>query len=130
MSEIVWIKRSIVELIHRRQVNEYGGPVEIRDSDLLESALARPRNLFVYATPRPDISMLAAAYAFGLAQNHPFVDGNKRTALVVCRTFLLLNKYDIDASKEERYRMFMELAAGTLSEESLTDWIRLHLVDC
>jgi death-on-curing protein len=93
----------------------------------LASALARPKNLVAYSETSPDIAALAAAYAFGITRNHPFLDGNKRTAFVVCRTFLILNHHDLSASQEEKYRTFLELAEGRFSEEELADWIRARL---
>jgi death on curing protein len=96
---------------------------------MLSSALARPKNLFAYGDPRPDLAALAASYAFGIARNHPFVDGNKRTALVVCRTFLRLNGHDIEASETEKYLKFIGLAEGSIGEEQLATWIRDLLID-
>ncbi len=95
---------------------------------MLASALARPKNLFAYSNPKPDIAALAASYAFGIAKNHPFVDGNKRTAFVVCRTFMKRNRYDIDATESEKYLEFMGVADGSISEEQLADWIRSRLI--
>lgn len=98
----------------------------MRDPNMLESAMARPLNLCAYANP--DAADLAAAYAFGIARNHPFVDGNKRTAAVVSETFLLLNGYGLDASDAEMVVAFLALAAGELSVEELAEWFRHHLV--
>ena len=94
----------------------------MRDAGLLDSALARPLNLAVYG--KPDLSALAASYAFGIARNHPFVDGNKRTALVVCETFILDNGGELDATDAELVVVFEALAAGELSEDELADWFR------
>lgn len=129
MKEPVWIREDVVLAIHRRQLAEHGGGEGIRDHGLLGSALARPKNSLAYSSSQdePDLAMLAAAYAWGLARNHPFVDGNKRTAYVVCRTFLLLNGQDIEASAEEKYLTFLKLAEGRLSEHELASWIRNHL---
>ena len=124
MSEIKWLLEETVYAIHKRQIAEHGGSDGIRDKGLLLSALARPQNLLAYSEETPDISALAAAYAFGIAKNHPFIDGNKRTALVVMRTFLLLNGFNLNATQEEKYLAFLKLAEGNLSEERLTDWIR------
>ena len=99
----------------------------MRDAGLLSSALARPGNLLAYTMPRPDLAALAAAYAFGIARDHPFVDGNKRTALVAARTFLIVNGVDLDATQDEKYLTFLELAKGTLAEEELADWIRKRM---
>jgi death on curing protein len=114
--------------IHRRQLSEHGGSEGLREPGLLASALARPRHLAVYADPPPDLAALAAAYAFGIAQNHPFVDGNKRTALVVARTFLKLNGSDLRTTQAEKYRTILRLSEGRLSEEALADWFRAHLL--
>ncbi len=127
MSEPIWIREDVVLAIHNRQIAEHGGGEGVRDCGLLVSALARPRNLHAYSEDKPDMAIMAAAYAFGIARNHPFVDGNKRTAFVVCRTFLILNGYDLVAAKEEKYLVFLKLAQGELPEEELTSWIRKHL---
>jgi len=109
--------------IHRRQIAEHGGEAGLRDLGLLESALSRPRNIIAYAE-KADTAALAAAYAFGIAKNHPFLDGNKRTALVVMRTFLILNGADIDASQQDKYQTILALADGRLTEPDLAEWIR------
>jgi death-on-curing protein len=128
MSEPVWIRDDVVRAIHLRQLAEHGGAEGIRDPGLLESALAKPRNLLAYCEPEPDIAGLAASYAFGIIRNHPFVDGNKRTGFVVCRVYLRLNGYDIDASPEDKYVVFLKLAEGRLSEQELAEWIRDRLM--
>jgi len=124
MSEIKWLLEETVYAIHKRQIAEHGGSDGVRDEGLMLSALARPQNLLAYSEETPDISALAAAYAFGITKNHPFIDGNKRTALVVMRTFLLLNGFSLNAYQEEKYLTFLKLAESSLSEEELTDWIR------
>lgn len=124
MAEIKWILEETVYAVHRRQIAEHGGSDGVRDEGLLSSALARPQNLLAYSEKAPDIAALAAAYAFGIAKNHPFIDGNKRTALVVMRTFLLLNEYDFTATQEEKYLTFLKLAEGNLTEKELEDWVR------
>ncbi len=123
MSEIKWILEEAAYAIHQRQIAEHGGINGIRDENLLSSALARPQNLKAYIE-NVEISQLAASYAFGIAKNHPFLDGNKRTAYVVMRTFLLLNSFDIEAAQEEKYLTFLKLAEGTLSEDELFEWIK------
>ena len=128
MSRTVWIRRDVVLAIHRRQLAEHGGAEGTRDSGLLEFALARPENLAAYSDETPDLAALAAAYAYGIARDRPFVDGNKRTALVVCRTFLVLNKRHVKASREEKYLTFLELAASNVSEEALGTWLRERMV--
>jgi len=111
--------------MHSAQLTEHGGSDGIRDETLLDSALAKPRNVFGYAD-QPDIFRLAASYAFGIARNHAFVDGNKRTALVVSLAFLDRNGWDIVASKENLYFTFLRLADGSLTEEELTTWFTKH----
>jgi death-on-curing protein len=127
VQEPLWLREDVVRAIQRRQLAEHGGREGVRDPGLLDSALARPRQLFAYAQPPPDLAALAAAYAFGLLRNPPFVDGNERAALVVLRTFLKLDGRDLVASQEEKYRMVMGLAEGGLSEEAFADWIRANL---
>ena len=108
--------------MHLRQLSEHGGGQGIRDEGLLESALQRPLNKFAYESP--DLSELAAAYAFGIARNHPFIDGNKRTALVASFTFLYLNGIKVASSQEENVRQFLALAAGDVAENELAEWFR------
>src|SRR5258705_12339616 len=127
MNEPLWVSKNAVSAMHTDQLAEHGGSEGIRDETLLDSALAKPRNVFAYAD-QPDIFRLAASYAFGIARNHAFVDGNKRTALVVSLTFLDRNGWDIVASKEDVYFTFLHLADGSLSEEELTAWFTRHAV--
>ncbi len=124
MNEFKWLLEETVYAIHKRQIAEHGGGDGLRDEGLLLSALARPQNLLAYSEETPDVSSLAASYGFGIAKNHPFIDGNKRTALVVARTFLLLNGFSLNATQEEKYLTFLKLAEGNLSEEELAAWIR------
>jgi len=124
MAKIVWLLEETVIAIHYRQISEHGGGEGLRDEGLLSSAMARPKNLLAYSKPRPDLAALAAAYAYGIARDHPFVDGNKRTALVAARTFLILNGVDLEATQDEKYLTFVELAKGTLTEDQLAEWIR------
>src|SRR6266849_1546038 len=124
MAGIVWLLEETVIAIHHRQIAEHGGSGGLRDEGLLSSAIARPQNLLSYGQPPPDLPALAAAYAFGIARDHPFVDGNKRTALVAARTFLLLNGVNLEANQDEKYVTFLQLAQGTRTEEQLADWIR------
>jgi death-on-curing protein len=124
-----WLLDAVVPAIHRRQLAEHGGLEGLRDANMLSSALARPKNLWAYSNPKPDVSALAASYAFGIARNHPFADGNKRTAFVAYRTFMKLNGYDIDAAESEKYLVFLSVADGSLSEEELAEWIRSHLTE-
>lgn len=127
--EPIWVMKDVVVLIHKRQLSEHGGINGIRDEGLLESALERPMNLYAYTSPKPSLAHLTASYAYGIAKNHPFLDGNKRTALVVSELFLRLNKHTIEASKESKYSAFLSLADGTLSEEDLTHWIAQHIIN-
>lgn len=129
ISKIVWLLEETLTAIHHRQISEHGGSEGLRDEGLLLSALARPQNLLAYGEPAPDLASLAAAYAYGIARNHPFVDGNKRTALVAVRTFLILNGVDLEATQDDKVLTFLNLAEGAISEEELADWIqkRIHL---
>ena len=129
MTEPIWIRDDIVLATHRRQLAEHGGAEGVRDHGLLASALAKPKNLLAYSDTPPDLADLAASYAFGLVANHPFVDANKRTAYVVCRTFVKLNGADLQASNEEKYSTFLALTEGVMSETELAEWIRAHLVE-
>lgn len=127
MAEIVWLLEETVRAVHSRQISEHGGKPGVRDEGLLLSALARPQNLAAYGDPPPDLAALAASYAFGLARNHPFIDGNKRVALVAARTFLLINGADLEAAQEEKYVTFLRLAEGGISEDALAEWIRARI---
>ena len=117
----IWVEEVVVIAIHRRQLAEHGGSDGIRDRGLLESALFRPKNQFTYGNP--SIFDLAAAYGYGIANNHPFIDGNKRTSYVVTRTFLKLNGYDLQASTLEKYQVWMQLADSKVDETELSKWI-------
>jgi death-on-curing protein len=128
MDEPIWVDRPETLVAHSRQLAEHGGSDGIRDETLSDSALAKPRNVFAYADS-PSLPVLAASYAFGIAKNHPFVDGNKRTALVVSEGFLRFNGVKIVASPEEKYLTFLQLADGSLSEEELAAWFTAHSVD-
>ena len=126
--EFEWISPKTVLAMHSEQIAEHGGTEGLRDEGLMLSALARPENLYAYGES-PDVSALAASYAFGIAKNHPFLDGNKRTALVVAVTFLNLNGYDFDAPKPEIYTLFLRLAEGTITEEEVADWFRERIFE-
>ncbi len=108
--EWVWVDLAVAEAAHGEQLAEHGGAEGVRDPQMLESATARPLNLAAYGDP--DVADLAASYAFGIARNHPFVDGNKRTAAVVSETFLVLNGYRLNCSDVELVMTFLALAAG------------------
>lgn len=129
MIEPHWVRLDVVLAIHAAQLAEHGGLDGLRDRNGLESALASPQNLFAYGNPKPDIAALAAQYAFAIARNQVFLDGNKRTALVVCRTFLLLNGQKLIASNEEKYHAIIQLAEGQLTVDQMADWIRSHLAN-
>jgi death on curing protein len=117
-----WIATDVARAAHGEQLSEHGGGEGLRDAGALDSAMMRPRNLAEYGDP--DVAALAAAYAYGIARNHPFVDGNKRTAAVISETFLMLNGCRLSASDAELVVVIVALAAGELSEEELADWFR------
>jgi death-on-curing protein len=121
-----WVAVEVALAAHREQLAEHGGGEGTRSPDMVESDMARPRNLAVYG--KPDAAALAAAYAFGIARNHPFVDGNKRTAAVISETFLILNGYQLEATDAELVVAFLALAAGELAEEELAVWFRQRIV--
>ena len=121
-AEWIWVAVEVAMAAHAEQLAEHGGGEGVRDPGALESAMARPRNLAVYGDP--DAADLAAAYAFGIARNHPFVDGNKRTAWVVARLFLAANQVGLDFEREEAIRVMLELAAGRISEKQMAGWFR------
>ena len=122
MSEPEWLDVNIVLDVHAEQLALFGGADGVRDRGLIESALGRPRHKFAYG--ESDLAALAAAYAFGIAENHPFVDGNKRTAFASMLVFLGLNGIDFDVPPQDATVMIVALAAGEVSEESLARWIR------
>jgi death-on-curing protein len=124
MNEPIWLRADVLIAAHRRQLAEHGGLDGMRDEGAFLSALDKPRNLFAYGQPEPDLYALAAAYGFGLARNHPFADGNKRTALIAMRLFLKVNGAEFSASSEEKYRMIVALTAGDLLESEVADWLR------
>lgn len=124
MTSWVWVDASVARAIHDEQLAEHGGAPGVRDPGAFESAMARPVNLAAYG--EPDVAQLAAAYAFGLARNHPFVDGNKRTAYVVAEIFLALNGYKLISSDADSILTTLALAAGDLPEDTLTTWFRTN----
>lgn len=125
MTEPNWLDRRGLLLLHSESLAEHGGSSGIRDEGLLDSALARPRNKFAY-DPETDIAQLAAAYGFGLARNHPFVDGNKRIAFVATALFLRLNGYRLVTKTVDEIHAMLSLAADELSEDEFAVWIRSH----
>mgnify|MGYP001459999973 FL=1 len=122
MIEPVWLKAELVIAIHDEQLREFGGPPGLRDRGMLESALGRPQNKISYG--ETDLAALAAAYAFGIARNHPFVDGNKRASFLSIIVFLGLNDIEFLADDAEAAVIIQDLAAGTVSEDGLTRGIR------
>ncbi|NRF69067.1 type II toxin-antitoxin system death-on-curing family toxin [Aquincola sp. S2] len=118
----VWIDPAVILAVHEEQLAEHGGAAGIRDHGMLESALGRPRNLAHYG--EPDAAALAAAYGFGLARNHPFVDGNKRSAFVAVELFLRLNGFQLDASDADCVLVMLGLAAGDTDELTFAAWLR------
>jgi death-on-curing protein len=122
-----FVAESVVLAIHDAQLAEHGGGTGMRDEGLLRSALARPENLLAYGG-NPDVADLAAAYAFGIVRNHPFVDGNKRTGFVVMELFLDLNGRTLEADDLDCITQMEALAAGTISETDVALWIRDHLI--
>lgn len=121
---VVWIEKAVVLAAHDRQIAEHGGSAGVRDEGLLESALARQQQLHAYGDPAPDLADLAAALAYGLARNHPFIDGNKRTAHVAYRVFLELNGAELVATDEGKYVAMLALAEGKLAERDFAAWLR------
>jgi death-on-curing protein len=122
--EPIWVSHDLAIAIHNRQLAEHGGQAGLRDEGLFLSALARPQQRWCYGDPPPDLCSLAASYAFGIAKNHPFLDGNKRTAYVVYRLFLKWNGVEMHAERVDRYIQMLGLAAGDHDEESFADWLR------
>jgi death-on-curing protein len=122
VKEPIWIRTLEALAFHAQLIAIFGGPEGVRDEGLLESALARPRNLFAYAPKKATLPDLAAAYAVGISTNHPFIDGNKRTAMQVAFVFLESNGLRVTASQEDACLTFMRLAAGKLSEAELAAW--------
>lgn len=125
-TEPEWLSLDIAFAVHDRQLAEHGGPTGVRDQGMLESALARPLNQWTYG--EDDLCALAAAYAYGIARNHPFTDGNKRTAWVFARLFLRLNSQTITFTPREAIDTVLALAAGDLTEAELADWFRARIV--
>lgn len=125
---IVWIGRTLALAIHERQLAEHGGGSGVRDEGLLDLALARPQQRHAYGEPPPDLAELAASLAYGLARNHPFVDGNKRTAAVACEVFIELNDGRLLADDLELYPQYIGLAEGSIDEAEFAQWLRTRIV--
>ena len=119
-----WLDASVVRAVHEEQLAEHGGAVGVRDAGLFESALARPMQLAAYGAP--DAAALAASYGWGLAKNHPFIDGNKRTAFVAVELFLALNGWDLTASDTDCVLTMLRVAGGEIGESDFAEWIRGH----
>ena len=126
MPEPKWVSRLLVDAIHQDQLQEHGGLRGIKDDNALESALARPRQKLCYE-PDSDLATLAAACGYGLARNHPYLDGNKRVAFMAMYTFLCMNGYEIQAEEEDVVRVMLKVAAGEWREEQFADWVRDHM---
>jgi death on curing protein len=122
-----WVPRLVLDAVHLDQLREHGGLPGVRDEAALESALARPKQKWAYEA-EADLALLAAAYGFGLARNHPYRDGNKRVAFLAMATFLGLNGFEIEAPEAEVVAVMVGVAAGHLTERQLADWLRVHLV--
>ncbi|MEQ9569786.1 MAG: type II toxin-antitoxin system death-on-curing family toxin [Longimicrobiales bacterium] len=122
----LWLDRGIVEALHGDQIAEHGGTTGLGDDALLESALARPKQRWHYQ-PGSDLATLGAAYCYGLVKNHPFVDGNKRICLVAMYTFLAINGQELDVPEPEAVDAIIAAADGSMPEEQLAEWIRVHL---
>jgi death on curing protein len=120
----VWLDADVLRAVHEEQLAEHGGATGTRDEGLFESALARPLNVAAYG--QPDAAELAAAYGFGLARNHPFVDGNKRTAFVAVELFLELNGFELQASDADCVMTMLAVAAGQMDEAAFARWLRQH----
>ncbi len=118
----VWLSRELIRAVHDEQLAEHGGALGVRDEGLLDSALARPLNRAGYG--KPDIAELGAVYAIAIARNHPFVDGNKRTAYVALETFLRLNGCRFPVSDAEAVVVTLAMAAGEVTDDEFTDWVR------
>ncbi len=125
MSAWVWLNAAVLRAVHDEQLLEHGGAAGVRDDGLFESALARPQHLAHYGAP--DVADLAAAYGYGLARNHPFIDGNKRTAFVAVELFLDLNGASLRADDADCVLTMLAVAAGSLSEAAFADWLRGHI---
>jgi len=124
-AEPVWLDAEVALAVHDRQLAEHGGASGVRDAGALESALARAVNQWAYGESDP--CTLAAAYGFGIARNHPFADGNKRTAWVLARLFLALNGVRVGFDPQDAIKIMLALAAGELTEDELADWFRTHI---
>ncbi len=121
----VWLDPAVLDAVHAEQLAEHGGLAGVRDPNGLASALARPQQLAAYG--QPDVADLAAAYGYGLARNHPFIDGNKRTAFVAVELFLMLNGHELTASDTACVLTMLSVATGEMAESAFADWVRAHI---
>jgi death on curing protein len=126
MNEPEWVRRDVLELLHSQTIAEHGGADGLRDEGLLESALARPQNLYHYENVS-DVARLAACYGFGLAKNHAFVDGNKRIAFIAAGVFLRLNGHRLTADQAQATLVMLSVASGSFGEDELADWLRKNI---
>jgi death on curing protein len=124
MTEWIWIDAAVLYAVHEEQLTEHGGAAGVRDAGLFESASARPQNLALYE--KPDAADLAASYGFGIARNHPFIDGNKRTAFVAAELFLDLNGFELLADDADCVMTMLAVATGEMDEATFAEWIRRH----
>ena len=124
MKKWVWIDSSVIPAVHDEQIAEHGGSAGLRDAALLESALARPLNVAAYG--KPDHAGLAACYGVAIARNHPFLDGNKRTAFIAVELFLMLNGWQLIAYDTDAVLTMLAIAAGNTNESAFAEWVRQH----
>ncbi|HYW11798.1 MAG TPA: type II toxin-antitoxin system death-on-curing family toxin [Longimicrobium sp.] len=128
MDEPRWLWRTFIDAMHRELIAEHGGLFGVRDEGLIESALSRPQNRWGYESAQVDLADLAAAYGYGLARNHGYLDGNKRIALAAIHMFAWINGHEVVVEEPDEVATILELASGTLEEAELAGWIRRHLV--
>ena len=128
MDNYIWVNHSMVKMMHDELINEHGGSYGVRDEGLLDSALANPQNVCAYNSDHT-IASLASAYGFSIAKNHPFIDGNKRTAFQTLLLFLNLNDKDLDVTEPDVVVTMQDLANSTIDQSQFTEWIEAHLID-
>jgi death on curing protein len=121
----IWLNEDVLYAVHDEQLAEHGGQSGVRDASLFESAMGKPQNLAAYG--EPDVAALAASYGYGISRNHPFLDGNKRTAFVAVELFLMLNGHQLTAADPQCVLTMLDVASGTITEEQFATWIRQHL---
>ncbi len=126
MSEPIWVSRRTLKYLHGESLSEHGGPAGLRDEGMLEPALVRAKNLYAYEG-ETELCRLAAAYAFGIAKNNPFVDGNKRAALIAAGMFLRINGIRLKADKAEAVLVVLDLASGELGEREFAEWLKRNI---